>query len=65
MKVVKKIDTTKNLVWLEDLTLKLIDNYLLELEDKLLQIEDIINSYIPTNVEMREALNKVEEIIRK
>lgn len=65
MKVVKKIDTTKNLVWLEDLTLKLIDNYLLELEDKLLQIEDIINNYIPTNVEMREALNKVEEIIRK
>ena len=65
MKVVKKIDTTKNLVWLEDFTLKLIDNYLLELEDKLLEIENILNSYVPTHNDMKKALDKIEEICRK
>lgn len=65
MKVVKKIDTTKNLVWLEDFTLKLIDNYLFELEDKLLEIENILNSYVPTHDDMKNALDKIEEIIRK
>lgn len=65
MEIIKKIDTTKNLVWLEDLTLKFIDNYLFELEDKLLQIEDVINRYVPTNKDMINALNEIEEIIRK
>jgi hypothetical protein len=65
MKTIKKINTVSNTVLLEDFTLKLIDNYLLELEDKLLQIEDVLNGYVPINKEMREALNKIEEIIRK
>ena len=65
MKTIKKINTVNNTVLLEDFTLKLIDNYLLELEDKLLQIEDVLNWYVPVNKEMREALDKIEEIIRK
>lgn len=65
MKTIKKINTVSNTVLLEDFTLKLIDNYLLELEDKLLEIENILNSYIPVNKEMREALNKIEEVIAK
>lgn len=65
MKTIKKIDTTKNLITLEDFTLKLIDNYLLELEDKLLQIEDVLNGYIPKEKDMCKALNDIEEIIRK
>ena len=65
MKTIKKIDTVKGFVQLEDFTLKLIDNYLLELEDKLLEIENILNSYIPVNKEMREALNKIEGVVRK
>jgi hypothetical protein len=65
MKTIKKINTVSNTVLLEDFTLKLIDNYLLELEDKLLQIEDVLNWYVPVNKEMREALDKIEEIIRK
>lgn len=63
MKIVKKIDTTKNLVWLEDFTIKLIDNYLLELEDKLLQIEDIVNGYVPNKKDMDKALNDIQNII--
>ena len=65
MKTIKRINTVNETVLLEDFTLKLIDNYLLELEDKLLQIEDVLNSYVPVNKEMREALNKIEEIINK
>lgn len=65
MKTIKKINIIKNNVLLDDFTIKLIDNYLLELEDKLLQIEDIVNGYIPNKKEMNEALNKIEEIIRK
>lgn len=65
MKTIKKINTVSNTVLLEDFTLRLIDNYLLELEDKLLEIEDILNRYIPKNDDMRRALNDIEEIIRK
>lgn len=65
MKTIKKIDTTKNLVWLEDFTLKLIDNYLLELEDKLLQIEDILNSYVPNKKDMNKALDDIQNVIWK
>lgn len=65
MKTIKKIDTTKNLVWLEDFTLKLIDNYLLELEDKLLQIEDILNSYVPNKKDMTKALDDIQNVIWK
>lgn len=65
MKTIKKIDTTKNLVWLEDFTLKLIDNYLFELEDKLLQIEDILNSYVPNKKDMNKALDDIQNVIWK
>lgn len=65
MKTIKKIDTTKNLVWLEDFTLKLIDNYLFELEDKLLQIEDILNSYVPNKKDMTKALDDIQNVIWK
>ena len=65
MKTIKKINTVDNVVLLEDFTLRLIDNYLLELEDKLLEIENILNGYIPKEKEMRKALNDIEEIIRK
>lgn len=65
MKTIKKIDTINNTILLEDFTLKLIDNYLLELEDKLIEIEDILNRYIPKNDDMCRALNEIEEIIRK
>lgn len=65
MKTIKKINTVSNTVLLEDFTLKFVDNYLLELEDKLLQIEDILNSYVPINKEMKEALDKIENIINE
>lgn len=65
MKTIKKIDTTKNLVWLEDYTLKLIDNYLFELEDKLLQIEDILNNYVPNKKDMNKALDDIQNVIWK
>lgn len=65
MKTIKKIDTTKNLVWLEDFTLKLIDNYLFELEDKLLQIEDILNNYVPNKKDMTKALDDIQNVIWK
>lgn len=65
MKTVKKINTVSNTVLLEDFTLKLIDNYLLELEDKLLEIEDILNRYIPNKKDMKKALDEIEEIVRK
>ena len=65
MRTIKKIDNVRGFVYLEDYTLKLIDNYLFELEDKLLQIEDILNNYVPNKKDMTKALDDIQNVIWK
>lgn len=63
MKTIKKIDINKKLVYFTDGSTKYIDNYILELEDKLLQIEDIVNGYIPNTNKLCEAMDKINEVL--
>lgn len=45
MKKVSKIDLSKNIVAFNDDSEKLLDNYIFELEDRLIKVHDLLKDY--------------------
>lgn len=50
MKNAVKIDVSSGIVILNDGSIKTIDNYILELEDKIICLQELLNKYEPDEI---------------